>query len=161
MTVHPPTVSVETNEPFLSPIPSLLKISTSSPWRVIWGIRNHDHLWIRYNRLPRLVSFGLKKKRHTETKVKKYLEKRWCFTCSLMHKYSSRRKYKWNITQFNRSPLLKDPHSLGLVRWWTADFKQVSDTVLCDWCSYNCISTKLVIEPSVAQWRASELGLGG
>ena len=25
----------------------------------------------------------------------------------------------------------------GLVRWWTADFEQVPDTILYDWCSYN------------------------
>ena len=28
-------------------------------------------------------------------------------------------------------------YSLGLVRWWTADFEQLPDTVLYEWFSYN------------------------
>jgi len=39
-------------------------------------------------------------------------------------------------------------YSLGLVRWWTADFKQFPrDTVLYDWCL-----TMLTVKPPVAQW---------
>ena len=43
-------------------------------------------------------------------------------------------------------------YSLGLVRWWTANFEQVPDTILYDWCSYILISTLLAIELPVAQW---------
>ena len=42
-------------------------------------------------------------------------------------------------------------YSLGLVRWWTADFEQVPDTVLYDWCGYNEIPTLLAIESPVAE----------
>ena len=42
---------------------------------------------------------------------------------------------------------------ISVVRWWTADFKEVPDAVLYDWCGYNnLITTLLAIEPPVAQW---------
>ena len=52
-------------------------------------------------------------------------------------------------------------YSLGLVRWWMADFEQVLGTVHYDWCSYNKFRPCSPWASSNSVGRASKVELAG